>query len=313
MKISIVVPIYEEENSIAPFLNRIEPVLDKISSDYEILFILDPCGDNTQNAVLSEIDRNLRIKLIVLSRRFGQPAATLAGIYLSKGDVCVTIDVDLQDPPELILAMYEKISAGYEVVYAKRRTRKGEATLKKLIAHIGYRTINKLSDIPIPKDVGDFRMLTRKAINELKSMHESHAYLRGMVAYVGFKQTFIEYDRDTRNHGEGKYNRFFGSIKIGLDGLISFGSKPLQLASILGATISILSFLVGLWYFLQKLFGVDLTPGLPTIVLAVTFFSGVQLLCLGIVGEYIGRIYDEVKKRPQFIVDHIVDKTSHAS
>ena|SRR3990167_6041554 len=308
--ISIIVPVYLEENSIIPFLNRTEPVLEKISHDYEILFILDPCKDNTEKVIQTEINRNNRIKLIVLSRRFGQPIATMAGITLSQGNYCVTIDVDLQDPPELIANMFQKINEGYDIVYAKRRTRKGEMWIKKIISYVGYRVINKLSDVKIPNDVGDYRMVSRRVVDELKKINEAHTYLRGLVAYIGFKQTFIEYDRDHRHTGTGKYNRFLGSLKIGLDGLISFGSKPLQLVSIVGASISLLSFLIGFWYFIQKLMGDPLTPGLPTLVLAITFFSGVQLLCLGIVGEYVGRIYDEVKKRPLYIIDQIIKKDS---
>lgn len=306
--ISVVVPVYQEEKSIVPFLKRVEPALEKITNQYEILFVLDPCKDNTEKIIESEINRNNRIKLMVLSRRFGQPISTLAGIYYAQGDFCVTIDVDLQDPPELIHDMYEKMSEGYDVVYAKRRNRKGETWLKQIVSSLGYRAINKLSDVYIPVDVGDYRMMSRRVVNELKLMNESHTYLRGLIAYVGLKQGFVEYDRDTRFSGTGKYNRLTGSIKIGLDGLISFGSKPLQLASIIGAFISILSFVIGLWYFIQKLLGFPLTPGLSTLVLAITFFSGVQLLCLGILGEYIGRIYDEVKRRSLFIVDRVVSK-----
>lgn len=304
--ISIIVPVYQEEKTIKPFLDRIEPVSKKISPNYEILFILDPCTDNTEQVIQNEISRNDRIKLVRLSRRFGQPIATMAGIHLAQGDLCVTIDVDLQDPPELISEMCEKINEGYEVVYAKRKTRAGETTAKRLISYLGYRLINKLSDIDIPNDVGDYRIMTRKVVDELKKINESHTYLRGLVAYVGHKQTYVEYQRDPRHSGAGKYNRFIGSIKIGLDGLISFGSKPLQFVSLLGAGISLISFLIGIWYVIQKLLGFPLTTGLSTIVLAITFFSGVQLLCLGIVGEYIGRIYDEVKKRPLYIIDKIV-------
>lgn len=308
--ISVVVPVYLEENSIVPFLNRAEPVLEKITSDYEILFVLDPCADKTATVIQTEINRNSRIKLIVLSRRFGQPTATIAGIALSTGEYCVTIDVDLQDPPELIFDMIQKAQAGFDIVYAKRKNRKGETWLKKCVSYVGYRVINKLSDVDIPKDVGDYRMMSRRVIDELKKINESHIYLRGLIAYVGFKQTFIEYDRDVRFSGSGKYNRFLGSIKIGLDGLISFGSRPLQFVSLLGGFISLLSFMVGVWYLIQKLMGIPLTPGLPTMVLGITFFSGVQLLCLGIVGEYVGRIYDEVKKRPLYIVDQIVKRES---
>ena len=232
----------------------------------------------------------------------------MGGILYSKGESCVVIDVDLQDPPELILPMYKKLAEGYEVVYAKRKSRKGETLFKRIFSYFGYKVINRLSDIEIPRDTGDFRFMTRRVIEELRSLNESHGFLRGLVAYVGFKQAFIEYDRDERFGGNGNYNRFTGSLKIGLNGLISFSSRPLQMMSVAGASIAGFSFLLGLSYIIQKISGVDLTPGLSTTVIVVSFFSGVQLLCLGLMGEYIGRIYDEVKRRPMYIVDKVVDK-----
>ena len=309
LKLSIIVPVYKEAGNIKPFLGRIESLVDKMGLTYEIIFCLDPSPDQTEEVIRQEIDHNPNIKLMVFSRRFGQPAATMAGILLSKGEACVVIDVDLQDPPELIEQMYQKLSEGYEVVYAKRRSRQGETLVKRLISHLGYTVINKLSDVQIPRNTGDFRIMTRRVIEELRRLNESHGFLRGLVAYVGFKQTFIEYDRDARFAGKGNYNRFFGSLKIGLNGLVSFSSRPLQMMSVIGVIIAGFSFLLGLWYLFQRLIGIDLTPGLPTTILVVSFFAGVQLLSLGLMGEYVGRIYDEVKRRPLFIVDHIVDKT----
>src|SRR3990167_9304858 len=233
----------------------------------------------------------------------------MAGILYCCGKTCVVIDVDLQDPPELISTLYQKLNEGYEVVYAQRRSRKGETVIKRLISHIGYKMINALADVSIPRNTGDFRIMTRRVIEELRKLNETHGFLRGLVAYVGFKQAAVEYDRDERYSGKGNYNRITGSLKIGLNGLVSFSSRPLQLMSLAGALMAFFSFLIGLWYICQKLFGFDLTPGLPTTVLVVTFFSGVQLLCLGLVGEYIGRIYDEVKRRPMSIVDRMIDKT----
>jgi polyisoprenyl-phosphate glycosyltransferase len=305
--LSIVVPVYKEEANIQPFLKRVELVLSKLKLTHEIIFCLDPSPDQTEETILKEINRNPNIKLVVFSRRFGQPAATMAGIFLCKGEACVVIDVDLQDPPELMGEMAAKLSEGYEVVYAKRRSRKGETLVKRMISYVGYNIIAKLSEIPIPRDTGDFRIMTRRVIEELRSLNESHGFLRGLVSYVGFRQAFIEYDRDERFHGQGNYNRFTGSLKIGLNGIISFSSRPLQLMSIAGAIIAGFSFLLGAWYVFQKLIGINLTPGLPTTVLVVTFFSGVQLLSLGLIGEYIGRIYDEVKRRPMFIIDRKVN------
>jgi dolichol-phosphate mannosyltransferase len=305
--ISVVVPVYKEEQGIRPFLARLEAVMDRIGAAYEVIFALDPSPDRTEEVILEEIRRNPAVRLLVFSRRFGQPAATMTGILRSKGDACVTIDVDLQDPPELIEPMYAKLKEGYEVVYAKRRSRKGETWVKRLVSSLGYLVINKLSDAAIPRDTGDFRIMSRRVVGELRELNETHGFLRGLVAYVGFKQTFIEYDRDERHAGRGKYNRLTGSLKIGLNGLIGFSSRPLQLMSIIGTLFAGFSFLVGAWYLVQKLLGFDLTPGLPTTVLAITFFAGVQLLGLGLIGEYVGRIYDEVKRRPMTIVDRKVN------
>lgn len=307
-QLSIIVPVYREAENIQPFLARIEPVLNKAGLTYEIIFCLDPSEDNTEEKIRIEIDRNPHIKLLIFSRRFGQPAATMAGILFCQGESCVVIDVDLQDPPELIPLLYQKLDEGYEVVYAKRKSRKGETFFKKNLSYLGYVIINKLSDIPIPRDTGDFRIMTRRVIEELRRINESHGFLRGLVAYVGFKQTFIEYDREPRFAGKGHYNRFTGSLKIGLNGLISSSSRPLQMMSIAGALLAGLSFLLGITYLLQKFYNVNLTPGLSTTVIIVSFFSGVQLLCLGLIGEYIGRIYEEVKRRPLFIIDKIIEK-----
>jgi dolichol-phosphate mannosyltransferase len=305
--ISVVVPVYKEEGNIIPFVLRITQLFKKMGNTYEIIFALDPSPDNTEALILKEINSNPNIRLLVFSRRFGQPAATMAGIFACRGNACVVIDVDLQDQPELIEYMYKKLSDGYEVVYAKRRSRQGETVVKRLISHLGYSIINKLSDVQIPRNTGDFRIMTRRVIEELRQLHETHGFLRGLVAYVGFKQTFIEYDRDPRLSGIGNYNRLTGSFKIGLNGLISFSSRPLFIMSVGGFIISGLSFLLGLSYLIQKLVGVNLTPGLSTTVLIVCFFSGVQLLGLGLIGEYVGRIYDEVKRRPMYIVDRKVN------
>ena len=303
IEISVVVPVRDENENIKPFLQRTENVLNTIGKSYEIIFALDPSSDNTEKVILDEIKRNKNIKLLVFSRQFGQPAATIAGILNCKGSYCVIIDVDLQDPPEIIEQLYKKIISGYEVVYAKRKNRKGETIFKKIISSFGYFLINKLSDVRIPKDTGDCRIITRKVINHLKELNESHGFLKGMVAYVGFNQSFIEYDREHRRAGKSKYNKFLGSLKIGFNGLIGFSSRPLFFMSIVGFIIAFLSFLLGLWYFFQKILGINLTLGLTTTVILISFFAGVQLLGLGLLGEYVGRIYDEVKKRPKYILD----------
>ena len=303
MKISDVVPVYNEELSIEPFLNRTIKALNKITNEYEIIFSLDPSKDRTEEKLINLASKNKNIKIVSLSRRFGQPASTIAGINNSSGDCCIIIDVDLQDPPELIEKLYTKFLEGYEVVLAKRNKRKGETFIKKIIASFGYKIINFFSEIDIPVDTGDFRLISKKVVEQLKEMKEPHNFLRGMVAYIGFKQCEIIYDRDQRFKGNTKYNRYLGSIKIALNGLIGFSSRPLHIMTFAGFILSILSFSIGFWYLIQKLLGEDYTPGLPTSVLLITFFSGVQLLALGLIGEYIGRIYDQVKQRPPYIIE----------
>jgi dolichol-phosphate mannosyltransferase len=306
-QISVVVPVYKEEGNIRPFLQRLEPVLKKLGAAYEIIFALDPSPDHTEQIILEEINRNPAIKLLVFSRRFGQPAATMAGLLYCRGKTCVAIDVDLQDPPELIQVLYERLAEGFEVVYAKRKSRRGETIIKRVVAYLGYALINRISDVHIPSNTGDFRIMTRRVIEELRRLNESHGFLRGLVAYVGFKQSFVEYDRDQRFAGKGNYNRLVGSLRIGFNGIVSFSARPLQFMSLIGFFMSLFSFLLGAWYVVQKLIGMTLSPGLSTTVLVVTFFSGVQLLGLGLMGEYVGRIYDEVKRRPMFIVDRTVN------
>jgi dolichol-phosphate mannosyltransferase len=302
-RISIVVPVYKEEKNIPLFLARMQTVVTGRAWDYEILFALDPSPDRTYEVIKEYMGRDPNIGLLYMSRRFGQPAATIAGLLNCSGDACVVIDVDLQDPPELIAQMVEKWQEGFDVVYAQRRSRKGETVVKKIVAHVGYSVINTLADIEIPRNVGDFRLMDRKVIEELRKLKEQHGFLRGLVAFIGYRQTAIQYDRDERAAGVGNYNRYLGSLKIGLNGLICFSSRPLQLISMFGVLVAFLGFAMGLWYFIQKaILGYDLTPGLSTTVIVVTFFSGVQLLSLGVVGEYIGRIYDEVKQRPMYII-----------
>lgn len=301
--ISVVVPVYKEAGNIKPFLLRTEAVMEKLGVSYEIIFALDPSPDDTEAVILREIERNPAVRMILFSRRFGQPAATMAGILNCTGEKCVVIDVDLQDQPEVIEQLYAKMAEGYEVVYAMRASREGETFVKRAVSYFGYSVINRLSDVQIPRNTGDFRIMSRRVVEELRRLSETHGFLRGMVAFVGFKQAAVVYNRDARLTGTGNYNRLIGSLRIGINGLVGFSSRPLQLMSMAGFMLAAVSFAIGFWYLIQKLMGFNLTPGLSTTVLVVSFFSGVQLLALGVVGEYIGRIYDETKRRPMYIVD----------
>jgi len=300
---SVIVPVYNEEQNIEVFLSRLIPILLTLSKPYEIIFVLDPSPDKTEQVIVSSSRANSNIKLIKMSRRFGQPAATMAGLAYSTGKRVVVIDVDLQDPPEIILELNSKMDEGFDVVYATRRTREGETIIKKIFAKLGYKVINTLSDVQIPKNTGDFRIMSRRVVDEICGLNEKHGFLRGLVAYVGFNQTGIYYDRDSRHSGKGNYNRYLGSMQIGLNGLVGFSAKPLNIMALFGAGIAGFSFILGGWYTLQKILGVSLTPGLSTTVILISFFAGIQLLSLGLVGEYISRIYDEVKNRPMYIVE----------
>jgi glycosyltransferase involved in cell wall biosynthesis len=303
VNLSIVIPVFKEEANIKPFLDRLIPVLETISGPSEVIFVLDPSPDKTEQVILDSAITNRRIKLLKMSRRFGQPAATMAGLAYSGGKRVVVIDVDLQDPPEIILELYRKMNEGFDVVYATRRTRDGETFVKKIFAKFGYKVINSLSDVQIPKNTGDFRIMSRRVVDEICGLNEKHGFLRGLVAYVGFNQTGVFYDRDSRHTGSGNYNRYLGSMRIGLNGLVGFSAKPLNIMSVFGGGIAGFSFLLGGWYILQKILGVSLTPGLSTTVILISFFAGIQLLSLGLVGEYVSRIYDEVKNRPMYIVE----------
>ena len=307
--ISVVVPVYNEERSIAPFLARMEPVLERIGP-YELIFALDPCRDGTERAIEAEAKRNRRIGLLRFSRRFGQPAATLAGIFNARGDWVAVIDVDLQDPPELIEAMYRRTQDGFDVVTARRTTREGETLVKKAVSAFGYRVINQVSDISIPPNTGDFRIMSRRVVEELRTLKEKHGFLRGLVSLVGFRQTSIDYERDARLVGQGNYNRYLGSLKIGFNGLFGFSTFPLQFMMWTGAIVALLSVVaIFLVIALKLAYGDDYPVGIPTIQVLVLFIGGVQLAAVGVLGEYIGRIYDEVRERPLYVVDRATNVT----
>ncbi|MGA2142433.1 MAG: glycosyltransferase family 2 protein [Brevinematales bacterium] len=301
-KLSVIVPVYNEEKNIPVLLERLKKVIDTIGCGYEIIFSMDPCKDRTGELILEARKKDNNIKLIRMSRRFGQPASTIAGIHYCTGDACVVIDADLQDPPELIKDMVEKWKEGYHVVYAQRKSRKGETFIKRIVAFLGYKIINRISDVNIPRNTGDFRLMSREVIDNLKLLKENDAFLRGLVGYIGFNQIGIQYERDSRLSGKGKYNRFFGSLKIGLNGILSFSKYPLDLISISGVIIACLSFLLGIFYIVFSLMHIRIPWGNPTLVILISFYSGIQLLSLGIIGQYLARMFDEVKGRPVFIV-----------
>src|SRR5262249_45391838 len=290
------------------------PVLEALGS-YEILFALDPSPDGTEQLIRSEAAANPNIGLLVFSRRFGQPAATMAGILNCQGDWCAIIDVDLQDPPELVAIMSKKAAEGFDVVTAKRQSLAGETWIKKVISAIGYSVINRISEVEIPRNTGDFRLINRRVIEELRQLKESHGYLRGLVALVGLRQTAVEYQRDARYAGTGSYNRYLGSLKIAFNGLFGFSTFPLRIMMWTGFLIAAFGALGIVSMIAWKLIeGKEYPLGIPTITVLILFIGGVQLAAVGVLGEYIGRIYDEVRARPMYVVDrafNVVVRDSH--
>lgn len=303
MLLSLVIPVYREEKNIAEFIRRIAPILSPITEDYEIIFSMDPSPDRTEEVILELRAADSRIKLLKFSRRFGQPMASLAGMQYSAGEAIIVMDVDMQDPPELIGKMVSKWREGYDVVLPQRTRRTGEPWIKKLIAETGYKIINKIADVRIPPNTGDFRLMSRRVVNEVIRLKECHGFLRGMVAVVGFRQHLLPFERPARFAGETKYNRFLGSLRIGFNGIFCFSTYALTLSTMFGFIIAAFSFLLMAIYLFYKLMGWPILWGNPTLVILISFLGGIQLISVGILGEYIGRIYEEVRARPRFIVD----------
>lgn len=302
--ISIVVPMYFEEEVAQECYNRITAVMNSNHYNYELVFVNDGSTDRTLEILEQLAMNDNRTKVISFARNFGHQIAVTAGIDYAKGDAIVIIDADLQDPPEVIPELVNKWLEGFDVVYAKRKKRKGETWFKLLTAKYFYKFLNYMSDIDIPKDTGDFRLIDRKVAAVFRKMTEKNRFVRGMFSWIGFSQTYIEYERDERFAGETKYP-FKKMIKFASDGIIAFSSKPLKLVMTLGTASVLVSIIVLLYSILTRLFGHEVQPGWASIMVAITFFSGIQLLGLGIVGQYIARIYDESKNRPIYIVKDV--------
>jgi glycosyltransferase involved in cell wall biosynthesis len=301
--LSVVIPAYNEESNIDRVYDRVSAVLSSLDLEWELIFSVDPSIDRTEQKILALRERDPRVKMLRFSRRFGQPMATLAGMDAAAGDAVVVIDCDLQDPPELIVELVARWREGYDVVYAQRRTRAGETLPKRIVSALGYRVIARIAEVEIPPNTGDFRLMSRRVVDNVVALKEGHGFLRGLVGLVGFAQTSVLYDRDPRASGSSKYNRFWGSLAIGFNGIVGFSRYPLQLISLLGVGLSLLAFLLAIVYLGMKIGGVPFPLGNPTIVIVVSFFSGIQMLSLGVIGEYVGRTYDESRQRPKYIVE----------
>lgn len=310
--ISLIVPILNESKVIGEFYKRATDVLRSLDGmDYEILFVDDGSRDDSYRQLSELASDDIHVRVVKLSRNFGHQIAITAGLDYSHGDCIVVIDADLQDPPEVIIDMVAKWREGYDVVYGERVDREGETFLKLLTAKLFYRILASIVRIEIPTNVGDFRLLSHRAAEQLMRMREKDRYVRGLVSWLGLRQTGVSYHRDKRYAGETKYP-YRKMIKFALDGITSFSTVPLKLATWLGYAASLLAFLYLASVFVQKAMGITV-PGFATIMVSILFLGGVQLICLGIIGEYIGRIFNEVKPRPMYVVDQCVNLAESSS
>lgn len=302
---SFVIPIYNEEDSLGELFKRMSSLLDRLDGPAEVILVNDGSRDQSYSIMFDLHKRDTRFKLVNLSRNFGHQIAITAGMDLTEGQATIVMDADLQDPPEVVLEMIKKWRDGFEVVYAVREKRKGETWFKKITAHIFYRFLDRLTSINIPKDVGDFRLVSRKALDAFKSMRETSRYVRGMFSWVGFKQTSVKFVREERFAGVTKYP-LRKMLRFATDGVISFSNVPLRMVLKFGFFVSAVSFLFGILAIVLKLANIYTMPGWASLVVALSFMGGMQLLVMGVMGEYIGRIYEEVKDRPLYIVSDIV-------
>lgn len=303
-KISVVVPMYYEEEVANECYNRLNKVLTSIPNyEHEIIFINDGSKDKTLSILEEIANQDNNVKIISFSRNFGHQCAVTAGLKYTTGDAIVIIDADLQDPPELIPEMLKLWEQGYEVIYGKRKTRDGESKFKLLTAKMFYQTLNALSDVEIPKDTGDFRLIDKKVVDVVNSLPEHNKFLRGLMSWVGFNQTPFEYERKERFAGKTKYP-LKKMLKLASDGIISFSTKPLKIVGGIGILSIIASFIILIYSILSYIFKWNnLMPGWTSLMVTITFLAGMILISLWMMSEYIARIYDEVKGRPQYIID----------
>lgn len=308
-KISVVIPMYCEEEVADICYKRVVNNLKKLSDkySYEIIFINDGSKDSTLEILKKIASNDDNVKIISFSRNFGHQAAVTAGIRNVTGDAIIIMDADLQDPPELFEGMIEKWEEGYEVVYGKRKTREGESIFKLLTARMFYNTLNKLSEIEIPKDTGDFRLVDRKVIDVIATLPEHNKFLRGLFSWVGFNQYAYEYNRVNRVAGKTKYP-FKKMFKLATDGILSFSAKPLKIVGAIGIFSVIVSIMILIYSIVSYMFKLNsLTPGWTSIMCTMTFIGGIILISLWMIGEYIARIYEESLGRPEYIIDELIN------
>ncbi len=301
--VTIIVPCYNEESNIDLLYDRLKKLTDSLSGyDFQILLVNDGSKDNTLSKMQELHETDKTVSYLSLSRNFGKENAMLAGLDYAEGDAVILMYADLQDPPELIPQMLAEWEKGYDDVYARRRSRAGETWLKKATAHWYYRILRKFADIDIPADVGDFRLLDRQAVDALCSLRERQRYTKGLFSWIGYNKKELLFDRDPRAAGNSKMN-FFKLFSLAVDGITSFSVAPLRLASVLGLVISTIAFLYLLFVIIKTLLFGDPVAGYPSMISIILFMGGIQLIVLGIIGEYVGRIFNEAKGRPEYLVN----------
>ena len=300
--ISVIVPVFNEEKNLRTLFERIVNSLKTTGSEFEIIYINDGSRDNSLSVIKHLANQYSYVKFINFSRNFGHQIAVSAGLDMCSGSQAVIIDADGQDPPELIPELYNKLNEGYEIVFARRNKRKGESIFKKLTAKIFYRILSSLTSVDIPLDTGDFRIINRKVIEQIKKMPEKQKFLRGQMAWLGFRQASVEYNRDERLNGKTGYT-IRKMLRLATDGITSFSNFPLRLATISGFLCAFAGFLLILYTLYSRFILKDYEKGWSSLMITIIFLGGIQLIGIGIIGEYISRIYDNIRNRPLYIVD----------
>jgi len=304
--ISLVVPVYNERDMLPLFFDRVLPVLAAVNLRHEIVFVDDGSEDGSAVYIRNEIKRTPGLRLVKLSRNFGKEAAVTAGLEHARGDAVIVLDADLQDPPEQIPAMIESWQSGADVVLMQRRSRAGETAFKRWSAHLFYRLLNRTSRTDIPVDTGDFRLMSRKAVDAILTLNERNRYMKGLFAWIGLPTRVIQYDREPRAAGETKWD-YPGLVGLALEGLTSFSVSPLRWATVIGLFAASVGALFGLWIVIKAMMLGDATSGYPSLVAIISFLGGIQLLSTGIVGEYVGKTYLETKQRPVYLAEEVLE------
>lgn len=310
--ISIVIPVFNEEVVLPEFHQAISKVLPGLPFDFEIAFVNDGSSDKTLSIIKEIGESDKRVTLIDLSRNFGKEIALTAGLQKAAGDAVIIIDADLQDPPELIPELIREWQNGYDVVYAKRTHRKGESLLKRTTAHFFYRIIQRTNKITIPEDTGDFRILSRRAVNALNALSEQHRFMKGLFSWIGYRQKAIHYQRDPRHAGKTKWN-YWRLWNLALDGITSFTIAPLKISTYIGLLTAISAFAYGIYMVIDTLLHGNPVPGYPSLIVIILMLGGVQLVAIGILGEYLGRIFNETKRRPLYFINEYLPSSCASS